>query len=259
MRQVVRHVGEQRPAGPDPPGRVDRLLDGEVRPVRLVAQRVEHQHVEVFQQRPRGVGNRVAVGQVGERPDAEPEHRQRPVQQRDRDDRRAAEREGAGQLVQVEPRQASARRGGRVEDVVERLPHPGQGARGAVAGYRAPLAEVVDPHVVEPEHVVGVGVREEDGVDARKLETERLRAQVRRRVDQHGGAVVEGERQRRAPTLVARIVRAAGRAAAGDHGHAGRRSGSEEGDAHVRTHPPRAGRTARRAPAARRGSAAAAR
>ena len=66
VSQVVRHVREVGAPRRDPRNRRQRLVHGEVRRVLLVAQRVDDQRVDAFDERPRLVGNGAAVGQVGE-------------------------------------------------------------------------------------------------------------------------------------------------------------------------------------------------
>ena len=93
VRQIVADVREVRALGAETRDDVERFADAEMRRVRTMAQRVEHDRAHAVEQRPRLVGNAVAVGQVGERSDAEPEHRQPAVQTRHRHDLDAAEGE----------------------------------------------------------------------------------------------------------------------------------------------------------------------
>ena len=80
VRQVVadvREIGLPRREALDDR---QRLGDREVRGMRAMAQRVEDQGVEAVEQRPRLVGDAIAVGQIGEAAEAEPEDRPRAVQ-----------------------------------------------------------------------------------------------------------------------------------------------------------------------------------
>ena len=108
MAEIVRHVREVRAPRLDARDDVERLGHGEVRGVRLVAQRVDHQRVDAVEQRPRLVGEPVAVGQVGEVAEAEAEDRHPAVPERHRDDAHAADDERAVDLVRLELRDAAA-------------------------------------------------------------------------------------------------------------------------------------------------------
>ena len=77
----------------------------------------------------------------------------------------------------------------------------------AVTGHRPPLQRVEAADLVEPEDVIGVAVREEDGVDAADAERQRLRAQVGSGIDQQRVPVVGLDEDRRAPAPIARIGR----------------------------------------------------
>ena len=99
VRQIVRHVREVRAARRDPLDHRERFVDGEVRRVRLVAQRVEDERLDTLDQRPRLVRDAIAIGQVREVAEAEAEDRQLPVPQRHGHDVDAAERERPGDLV----------------------------------------------------------------------------------------------------------------------------------------------------------------
>jgi hypothetical protein len=66
------------------------------------------------------------------------------------------------------------------EDIAEALPRLGEGLGIAVHGENAALRE--GPHVVEPGYVIGVGMREEQGVEARYASSQRLEAELWPRV-----------------------------------------------------------------------------
>ena len=68
------------------------------------------------------------------------------------------------------------------------------------------------PQVIDAVRMVGVIVREEDAVDGRDLGVEELLANVRRRIDEHPGAIAPGDpldEGGTASTAVLRIVRIA--------------------------------------------------
>ena len=66
-----------------------------------------------------------------------------------------------------------------------------------VDGQRRAAQDIEASHFVEAHDVVGVRVGEEDRVDASDAVPQGLRAQVRRRVHEHAGAVVALEVDRR--------------------------------------------------------------
>ena len=76
MRQVVCHVREVGVPRRNPPINGHRLAKREVSFVRCVAQRVEDEDLDAFDQLPRVVRNPVAVGQVRESAETEAEDRQ---------------------------------------------------------------------------------------------------------------------------------------------------------------------------------------
>src|SRR5260221_11957127 len=80
---------------------------------------------------------------------------------------------------------------------------------------RGLLAHVEGANIVEAENVIGVGVREEDGVKALKADAKGLLAEVRRRVNDDVLAIA-GEKQGRAETIIARILRSANAAIAAE-------------------------------------------
>src|SRR6185312_4659039 len=74
VRVVVRQVGEERALRADPTRRLDRLVKAEVRRVRLVEERVEHQHAHASQQLDRGGRDRLGVRDVPDRANAVPKN-----------------------------------------------------------------------------------------------------------------------------------------------------------------------------------------
>ena len=69
-------------------------------------------------------------------------------------------------------------------------PHALDRRRVTVDRHRAAAERVEPAHFVETHDVVGVGVRQQDRVDATHVVSQRLRPQVGRRVDQHAEPVV---------------------------------------------------------------------
>ena len=98
---------------------------------------------------------------------------------------------------------------------------------GAVERHGAAQATWDRPQVIEAEQVVGVVVREQDGVNHRDLLAEQLQPQLRRRVDEDV-ALGQADQDGAAVALVARVGGLAHGTVAADHGHADRRAGAQE-------------------------------
>ncbi len=198
---------------------VDGFGDGEMRRMRPIAQRADHEQVDALEQRPRGVGNAAAIGQIREAADAIAEdlaaaHARpaparspcvRPRQNGPRTDERA------------QPRHVLVAVLGALERVVEDAPQVGAAcARRRRAESPSRWSVLKRRSLVEAEDVIGVAVREQHRVDARDVERQRLRAEVGRRVDEDRRARVERGRRRTAASAC-RADRSTGR----------RRSGSQ--------------------------------
>ena len=112
---------------------------------------------------------------------------------RHRDDGGAAEREWPGERPEIELRQSASLLRRRVEDVCEHPSHLRQRPFCSVDRDRRLLSEVVDADVVEAQDVIGMRVRQDDRVDARDAEAQRLCPQVGRGVEQDRAAIVEAE------------------------------------------------------------------
>jgi len=70
------------------------------------------------------------------------------------------------------------------------------------------LAHVERPNVVESENVIGVSVREEDGIEPLKANAKGLLAKIGRGVN-NDVLTLAGEQQRRAEAVVTRVCRSA--------------------------------------------------
>ncbi len=75
----------------------------------------------------------------------------------------------------------------------------------AVDGERGPLPDIVGANVIKPEDVVGMAVRQQNGVEAFQANAEGLLAEVRRGINHHVLAAA-GDQQGRAQPLIPRIV-----------------------------------------------------
>jgi hypothetical protein len=74
----------------------------------------------------------------------------------------------------------------------------------SVNGNRLLLPEVKDAHIIEPQDVVGMSVRKEDGVQTVQALTQSLRPEIRRSIN-HQGAAAEANQERRPRPLIMRI------------------------------------------------------
>src|SRR5260370_27846189 len=72
-----------------------------------------------------------------------------------------------------------------VENVGEEAPDDTERFFVAVNGYRRPLADIEGANVVKAEDVVGVAVRQQNGIEAFQPNAERLLAEVRRGINHH--------------------------------------------------------------------------
>ena len=95
-----------------------------------------------------------------------------------------------------------------------------QRASVGVTGDGGLLQDVEPADFVEPHDVIRVAVGIDDGVHAFHVVGQRLRAQIRRRVDEKRRTVPYFNEHRRTKPAVARIGGPAGAAFAPDHGHA---------------------------------------
>ena len=232
VRKVVAHVREVGPPGTDAAAGRDRLLEREMRRVRAVAQRVEHEHVEAFEQRPTsGPGCGCSRSGRQSAPKRSPRigrvavHRAAPA--RPPGGRRRTRRAIVKVTICGSPPPFCV---ARIERVRERLTDVGDRPRIAVARHGALLQHVEAAHIVHAEDVIGVAVGEENGVDAADPVRQRLLAQVGAGIDEQRRAVVGLDEDRGPEPAIARVGRPAGAAVAADHRHAARRSGAEKRD-----------------------------
>src|SRR2546423_2464118 len=190
--------------------------------VRAQAQAVEDERIEAAQHVERAGRNLAQVGGVGEVVEAVGHDGQATVYDLDRrDEQIGAETElrAVFDRVRDDLRQAAAEVR-RLEDVLEDAADVRPGAPVGVDSQSA-VAEVQGAYVVESEDVVGVAVRDENGVEVLDVLTKRLLPEIGRRVNEYRLAVVLDEHGD-AQAFVARVVRRARLALAADGGHAGR-------------------------------------
>ena len=122
--------------------------------------------------------------------------------------------------------------GGRlVKHIRKRTLKRGDRLGGRIHGQRGFLPHVKRANVVESQDVIGVAMREENRVQAFQAHAERLRAEVRRRVD-HRGLPLMNQEHGRAQAIVPRVLGTAHAAMASErrdsHGCAGAKHGEFE-------------------------------
>ena len=237
VQDVVPEVHEPRAPGAGGAERGGGGVHRQVRHVGAVAQAVEERRVGAAQHRGQRGRHAAAVGRHDEAAAVEGDLHgagaRRAVRDGDRADEEGADGDRArADLVRDEARQVEAAApgvGGRREDVAEDAAHAAHRRAAGVHGDGGALQRVEAAEVVEAQHVVGVAVREHDGVDAGDAARQRLLAEVGRDVDLQAepfAAHVDAAAQARVP----RVGRRADRARAADDRHAGGRAGAENRD-----------------------------
>src|SRR6266550_8753657 len=147
MRQVVADVREVRALGAEARDDVDGFADTEMRRMWPMAQRVDDHDPHTLQERPRFVGDAVAVGQVREGTDPETEDGETAVEERHRHDFDAAKHPRSYDPEERQLRDAAALLPRRFEDVGKHAPQAGHCLGVSVAGNSRLLDLVVAPHV----------------------------------------------------------------------------------------------------------------
>lgn len=92
---------------------------------------------------------------------------------------------------------------------------------------RLSTERVESPHIIQSHDVIGVGVRENDRIDAINIIIHTLKTQFRGCIDKHAGRAVRNQHGRPSAFIV-RIGASANLAMAADHGHPGAGTGAEE-------------------------------
>ena len=172
-----------------------------------MAQRIEDQDVDAVEDGPRLVGQPVAVGQVRERAEAKAENRPRAVKDRHGLDADGIDIESRGDRRQAHLRDAAALLVRRIEDVGERAAQIAGGALIGVGRDRAALHRVEAAHFVHAHDVIGVAVREQDGIDAGHALGQRLHAEIGGGIDQDRRPAFNRDIDRRPGAAIARIGR----------------------------------------------------
>src|SRR5882724_11296792 len=191
-------------------GLVYRLVHG----MRRVAERIEDEFVEVFEQSDGRFRDGAEVRQIRSVAKAKTQNAQIAVNQRNWRDGCAEKFDRAVNVIDFDEWNRADFRFS-VEDVRKRAAQDVKCFGVRENRQRGFLAHVERANVVEAENEIGVGVREEDGVEPLKADAKGLLAKVRRCVNYDVLAIAR-EKQGRAETVVARIFRSANAAIAAE-------------------------------------------
>ena len=133
-----------------------------------------------MQHRLRRIRNRITVGSIREVTEAEPCDSELPVQQAKRLDAlpKELERRVVPNLVERNLRERTPFVGSGLKYVAKVVLDLLNGGGGRVTRDDLPLREIKATQVVDAEDVVRVGVRKEDGIDARQPVPERLESEI---------------------------------------------------------------------------------
>jgi hypothetical protein len=193
VRQVVSHVRKVGVPRCNPFSDGNRFSEGKVRVMRRVTKRIQHKDVHALHQSPCLVRETVTVRQISEIAEPEAEDWEFAVPQRDRHDANATDRERPRNFVDDQLGHAATLLQRSLEHVGELPSDCGQRFAVAITRDGESLKRVEAAEVVEPEYVIGVGVREQNGVNTRDFVRESLLPQVGCRVDENPRLVADVE------------------------------------------------------------------
>src|SRR5882762_2691367 len=196
--------------------------------MRNITESVQDQFVETLQERHRGVRNVAEVGEIGGTSEPEAEDFHLAVQQRHGNKRDAEKLERAMDGVQRNARHG-AERWFVIEYVCKHAPDDIKRFFVAVDRQRRALTDIERANVIKTEDVVGMAMREQNGVEAFESNAEGLLAEVRRRIN-HDVLAAAGDQYGRTQPLIVRIIRLAHAAGAAERGNTHGRAGAENGD-----------------------------
>jgi hypothetical protein len=207
------------------------LFDGLVHGMRNIAESVDDEVVNIFEERQGGFGEAAEIGEIRGAAEAETEDVHFAVEERHGNDGNAEKLEGAFDFVEDDAGE-SAEGGLGVKNVGKGTADHAESFFGAVDGHGGTLADVEGANVVEALDVIGVAVSEKNGSEAIEARGEGLGAKI-------GGGVnddvlgIAGEEDGGAQALVVRIGGLADGTMAADrgdsHGGAGTENGEMEG------------------------------
>jgi hypothetical protein len=196
--------------------------------MRNIAEGVEDEVVEVFEERQGGFGEAAEIGEIRGAAKTEAEDVHFAVEERHGNDGNAEKLEGAFDFVEDDAGNG-AERGLGVEDVREGAADRTKGFCGAVHWQSGALADVEGANVVEPLDVIGVAVGEKNGGEVIEARGESLGAEIRGGVNDDVLAVA-GEKNRGPQALVVGVGGLADGTVAADRGDSHGSAGTENGE-----------------------------
>jgi len=226
---VGKFVGDVREPGASGLEFVDEgegLFDGLVHGMRNIAEGIDDEIVDVFEERDGGFGKAAEIGEICGAAKAEAEDVHFAVEERHGNDGNAEKLEGASDFVEDDAGDG-AEGGLGVEDVGKGAANRAEGFLGAVDGQSGALADVEGANVVEALDVIGVAVGEKNGFEAIEARGKSLGAEV-------GGGVnddvlaVAGEEDGGTQALVVRVGGLANGTVAADSGDSHGGTGTED-------------------------------
>jgi len=204
------------------------LFDGLVHGMGNIAEGVDDEVVNVFEERQGGFGEAAEIGEIRGAAEAEAEDVHFAVEERHGNDGNAEKFKGAFDFVEDDAGNG-AEGGLGVKNVGKGAADHAEGFFGAVDGHGGTLADVEGANVVEALDVIGVAVGEKNGSEAIEARGEGLGAKI-------GGGVnddvlgIAGEEDGRAQALVVRVGGLADGTMAADRGNSHGGAGTENGE-----------------------------
>src|SRR5208337_4959999 len=153
------------------------LLDGLVHGMRDIAESVDDEVVEVFEERHGGFGEAAEIGEIRGAAEAETEDVHFAVEERHGNDGNAEKFKGAFDYMEDDAGNG-AEGGLGIKNVGKGAADDAEGFLGAVDGHGSTLADVEGANVVEALDVIGVAVGEKNGSEAIEARGEGLGAKI---------------------------------------------------------------------------------
>lgn len=179
--QLVRNVSQEGAAGFDFCDLLDRLLQAEVRRMRFVTERVQHQATDLLNPAESAFRKETRVGDVSEVPYLEAEYFQVPVKNGQRFHPDIVQIKRSFDEAGFHPRRPII--GSFIEDVRERLSYVLESFGVSVNGNRTFLKVIEWPDVVQAQDVIGVPVRIEYAIQPRYWMAHQLDPEIGTGVD----------------------------------------------------------------------------
>ncbi len=215
-------VGEPGFPRSNPPGRGYGFLKRKVRGMLVGRKSSKNQHVQILQQSVRSFGDPADVGAISESPDPKAKHLSVAVFERHGLPALRADFEGAFDRPQhqIRPEDFLLRRRRAEKGVVKTALQRSLrlGVRPDIQAFAADGIKATQ--VVQPHHVIGMAMREDDGVDSIDPVGDALQTQFRAGIDKDDRILIRND-DGRPGTLVVRVAAGTDRTVAPDHRNAG--------------------------------------